>query len=272
MLNRTKIITDYHMHSTFSPDGDDPPAVLCRRALDLGLTEIALTEHAEWHPASRHNGFPRVVDYFAAMEQVRAEVGPLRLTVHTGVELGNPHEYVAEATELLRGYPFEVVIGSLHWLYGENIHDERCFVGRNPDQVYADYFTELGRMAANFDFDIVAHFDRIIWRGTLLGATFDPWRLEPVIRGAMSAIAQNGKTLELNTRFLTHTPGWNNALITMFRWFHEAGGRQVAINSDAHRISEIGRNMDIAQKLLIETGFELPEQLFRVESRVVVPA
>jgi len=88
----------------------------------------------------------------------------------------------------------------------------------------------------------------------------------------MSAIAQNGKTLELNTRFLTHTPNWNNALITTFRWFREAGGRQVAINSDAHRISEIGRNMDIAQKLLVEAGFKLPEQLFRVESRVVALA
>jgi histidinol-phosphatase (PHP family) len=265
MLNKIKIKTDYHMHSTFSPDAYDLPAVLCERALKLGLTEIAITEHAEWHPSRREHGFPRVAEYFAAIEQCRAQFGPRGLIVHAGVELGNPHEYAKEAMALLAAYPFDVVIGSLHWLYGDNIQLESCFANRNPDDVYADYFGELGRMAADFDFDIVAHFDRIIWRGTLLGATFDPWRFEPTIRNALATTARYGRALELNTRFLTHTPNWNKALVTMFHWFLLEGGRRVVVNSDAHRASEMGRNLFLAQELLTLAGFEGLEQLLQIE-------
>ncbi len=272
MSNTINITTDYHMHSTFSPDGDHSPAQLCQRALELGLTEMAITEHAEWQPASSLHDFPQAAAYFAALEQVRAEFGRRGLTVYTGVELGNPHQYAAQAGQLLRSYPFDVVIGSLHWLYGENIHLAACFANREPDQVYADYFTELGRMARDFDFDFVAHFDRIIWRGTLLGATFDPWRLEPVIRPALAAIAWSGKALELNTRFLTHMPNWNEALVTMFGWFREAGGSRVVVNSDAHRIAELGRNTAIAAGLLTAAGFALPQQLWRVQARVTALA
>ena len=56
------------MHSTFSPDGDHSPAQLCQRALELGLTEIAITEHAEWQPASSLHDFSQVAAYFAALE------------------------------------------------------------------------------------------------------------------------------------------------------------------------------------------------------------
>jgi histidinol-phosphatase (PHP family) len=166
----------------------------------------------------------------------------------------------------LSEYPFDIVIASLHWLNGKNIHLENCFFHLKPDEVYAEYFAELGQMATNFDFDVVAHFDRIIWRGTLLGATFDPWRHEPIIQEALVKIARYGRALELNTRYLTHDPNWNDALVTMFHWFLLAGGTRVVINSDAHQASEIGRNMFIAQEILEKAGFDLSKHLFKIES------
>ena len=269
-MNKSIIKTDYHMHSIFSPDAHDRPETLCERALELGLTGIAITEHAEWHPSRGQNGFPRVAEYFEAIESCRAEFGPRGLTVLRGVELGNPHEYPEEALLLLADYPFDVVIGSLHWLYGDNIQLESCFANRNPDDVYTDYFADLGRMAADFDFDIVAHFDRVIWRGTLLGAEFDPWRYESNIRDALATIARYGRALELNTRFLTHTPNWNKALVTMLFWFLQEGGAHIVVNSDAHRAGELGRNLLLAQELLTLAGFSLPEQLLQIEPGLAI--
>lgn len=270
-MKNLKIRTDYHLHSTFSPDGHDSPATLCRRALELGLTEIAFTEHAEWHPEGRPQGFPAVAEYFAAIEECRAEFGPQGLVVHRGVELGNPHQFQAQASTLIAEYPFEVVIGSLHWLHGQNIHLEPCFSNPHPDEVYTDYFNELGRMAANFDFDIVAHFDRIVWRGTLLGARFDPWRYEATIRQALATIARHGQALELNTRFLTHSPNWNKALVTMLHWFRLEGGHRVVVNTDAHRAGELGRNYLLAQELLNLAGFDVPGDLLRLKTRLSEP-
>jgi histidinol-phosphatase (PHP family) len=110
------MITDYHIHSTFSPDGRHAPVILCQQALDLEIIEIAITEHAEWHPASGQRGFPNVAEYFSAIEQCRTRFEPQGLTIYTGVELGNPHDYYHEATTLLSEYPFDIVIASLHWL------------------------------------------------------------------------------------------------------------------------------------------------------------
>jgi len=252
-MNRTDITTDYHMHSTFSVDGQDTIEALCWRALALGLNEIAITEHAEWHPSWR--GTLDVDGYFIELERCKRQFAPRGLTVLSGVELGNPHDFPSEAAALLAGYPFEVRVASLHWLYDHNIHDAACFAGRDPLDVYADYFAALGDMAGSFsDIDVVAHFDRILWRGTLLGATFQPAALEGVVRDALATIAWRGLALELNTRLLNQIPGWRPALVTMLRWFREEGGRRVVVNSDAHRVGQMGQNLDLARAVLNEAG------------------
>lgn len=255
-MNRNGIFTDYHMHSTFSVDGRDTIEALCWRALALGLTEIAVTEHAEWHPRW-HGGELKTDSYFAEIARCRQEFAPRGLRLYSGVEMGNPHEFPQSAAALVSGYPFEVRIGSIHWLHGQNIHDSACFAGRDPLDVYADYFSSLGHMAADFsDMDVIAHFDRILWRGTMIGATFQPAALEGVIRDALATIAWRGLALELNTRLLNQIPGWRPALVTMLKWFREEGGRRVVANSDAHSVSQIGINLEPARNILLETGFE----------------
>lgn len=254
------VVTDYHMHSTFSPDGHVPPEALCRQALAVGLTEIAITEHAEWRPGWAP-GLPRAAEFMAAIEQCRATFGPQGLRVLAGVEVGNPHEHPDEVHALLAAHPFDVVLGSLHWLHGENIHHEACFAGRCADDLYADYFTEMGRMVGRADIDVVAHFDRIFWRGTLLGFPCDPQRCEPIVRGALAAIVRQNVALELNTKFLALEPGWSAALVVVLRWFREMGGSRVVLGSDAHCPEMIGRNLARGAELLRAAGFEAPARL-----------
>ena len=70
----------------------------------------------------------------------------------------------------------------------------------------------------------------------------------------MRALAEHGRVLELNTRFLTHEPGWNDTLLTVLRWYGEAGGQFVAVNSDTHRAAEIGRHRAIGQEIVEAAG------------------
>lgn len=245
---------DYHMHSNHSPDARGTPAALCRQALAIGLTEIAITDHVEWEPNGRRLR-PDYDRYFADLDACRAEFGPRGLTVLSGLELGNPHEHRGEVEDLLGRYPFDVVIASVHWLDGENIHDTRCFVGRDPYDVYARYFDIMAEMATTVDVHVIAHFDRIFWPGTTVHGALDMGRLERPLRAALSALAENGRVLELNTRFVAAQPGWNDSLVTVLRWYQEEGGTQVAVNSDAHRVSEVGRDFAIARQLVAEAGY-----------------
>lgn len=251
--NRYNISSDYHMHSTFSIDGQDTIEALCWRALALGFNEIAITEHAEWQPG--WGGSFDVDGYFEEISRCKALFAAHGLTLYSGVELGNPHEFAREAAALTDAYPFEVRIASLHWLHGHNIHDAACFAGHDPLDVYADYFAALGHMAADASaIDIIAHFDRILWRGSLLGTAFAPWAIENLVRDALATIAWRGLALELNTRMLNHVPSWRPALTTMLRWFGEEGGRRVVVNSDAHRVGQMGANLELAATVLREAG------------------
>lgn len=257
-----KIITDLHMHSHFSPDASAPLEVLCRAAAEKHLTTIAITDHAEWHHQSQQYGFPLAEDYFAAIEACRMAFSPVGLTVLSGIELGNPHQFTRKAKNLLDAWSFDIVIASIHWLNGHNIHHATCFAGKSPDEVYIEYFLEIGRLAAAFDFDILAHFDRIFWQGTQLGAPLNAFRLEKYIRYAFDIMVRYNRVLELNTKFLGTPNNWNDTLITLLRWYRDAGGTKIVVNSDAHQPAEIGRNFALAEKLLPLAGFSLPESLF----------
>jgi histidinol-phosphatase (PHP family) len=103
---------------------------------------------------------------------------------------------------------------------------------------------------------MLAHFDRIFATGASRFGPPDIDRLEGDIRPVLRALVDRDRTLEINTRFLCHEPDWNDSLVTVLRWYREAGGTKVELNSDAHRASEIGRHMAVGEELLGEAGLE----------------
>lgn len=251
-MNTNSLTTDLHMHSIYSPDGHHTPDAMFTRGLEFGLEAMAITEHAEWHKGDR--GFPRVEEYFHAMMAGRKKFLPLGLTIYTGVELGNPHTYAHQAHDLLHEFPFDIVIGSVHWLYDVNIHDAAVFQGNDLNTVYTDYFNEARRLCEGFPIDILAHFDRILWRANLLGLPFRPAEIETPIREMLATVARRGIALELNTRHLARSQDWRESLATMLSWYKEEGGKGVVVNSDAHQTGHITLNFDIAKTLLAQTG------------------
>jgi histidinol-phosphatase (PHP family) len=265
------ILADFHVHSSFSPDASDSLDQMCQHALRSGFLEIAFTEHIEWHPDWK--GAFDIKSYFKMIQVMKERYAHQGLTVYTGVEIGNPHEHPDETSALLTEYQFDVVIGSLHWLSGTNIHLTECFYQRDATDVYAEYFLEITKMSECCDFDILAHFDRLFWPGWKLNQLPNLVKLEPIIRSMVSSLVEKEQLLELNTKFLTLSPEWRNKLLTILRWYLEAGGRGIIISSDAHRKSEIGRNFDIAEQMVKKADlvefYPYPTFLFGNRSRLV---
>jgi histidinol-phosphatase (PHP family) len=270
------ISTDYHVHTTFSPDGHDTPEAMCEQALALGLAEIAFTEHVEWFaPVACRPDFPR---YFDAIARCRDTYGPRGLQVLSGVEIGNPHDYLDDTLALLNIYQFDVVIASLHWLSGQNIQRVSCFRSGSAADTYTSYFTNLAAMAGYADFAvptqrlIIGHFDRILWAGVLAGVRPDLKQLEPVIRDTWAVVVGTGAALELNTHLLGFSPNWRYELALMLGWFRDEGGRRVVINSDAHRTEHLGANFPLASALLTHAGLVPASRLVPVGRGAPAPA
>ena len=113
---------DLHMHSQYS--GDIPPGegasvdALCARAVETGLTTIAVTDHCDidgiyegYFPPLDFEGVRR--DVYAAKEKYAN-----RLTLLYGLELGQGPHMKAQAEETLERCRFEYVIGSVHAVRG----------------------------------------------------------------------------------------------------------------------------------------------------------
>jgi histidinol-phosphatase (PHP family) len=258
------------MHSTFSPDASDSLDRMCQHALHIGFKEIAFTEHVEWHPD--WEGTLDTNDYLQAVQTVKNDYAQKGLKVFAGVEVGNPHDYPEQAAQVFNNPQFDVIIAALHWLNGANIHMSDCFVGRDPIDVYVEYFHEIRRMSECCDFDILAHFDRIFLTGRMLGYLPDLGKLESDIRPAFKALANNGQILELNTKLFSQMPPtWKDIMVTFITWYREEGGAGISIGSDAHNYVQIGRYFDVAEEILESTQLEviLPGRILEQRERLI---
>ncbi len=175
---------------------------MCHAATQHDLAAIAFAEHKEW-AGDFHAPFDKSDRYFLQIEQCRRDfTNPVGqpLLVFSGVELGQPHQHEAEAIRFLERHPFDVTISSVHRLYGENIHDASFFRGRDIHEILSNYFRLNEEMVCNFEFDILAHFDRILWRASLLGLAYDIRRVEFDVRSLFESVLERNILLELNTK------------------------------------------------------------------------
>jgi histidinol-phosphatase (PHP family) len=171
----------------------------CARAVELGLSAIAFTEHADFTPwtidaqgrdpadfppqwASRYaDGVftPPVFDlpgYRDCLDACRDDFPRLRIL--SGVELGEPHWHPDRTRRLLTQGRFDRVLASLH-SYPDGTASRPIgpdtYGHRKPEDLMRWYLNEVERLAEEFDgFELLAHLDFPVrfWPGG--PAAFDP--------------------------------------------------------------------------------------------------
>ena len=246
---------DTHTHSHHSPDGHADMAAMVASAQALGLTGITFTDHGEWTPGDNAVGFLDLDRYFAEIAEVRDRFAGT-MAVLSGVELGNPHDYPEDATAMLAGHPFDLVIGSVHWLDGRPGW-EPPFFAQGLDAGYRRYFEEVVRMVEVADFDVLGHLDlvrRDSWELFHEVLTLDAYRdpIEQVLR----TLIETGRGMEVNTSGLRKglpepVPGHQ-----ILQWYRALGGEILVLGSDGHRPEHVGYGFDTARALALATGFE----------------
>src|SRR5258708_34450478 len=126
---------DLHVHLEWP--GDAPHGSMersCERAIEGGLPAIAFTEHADWALVHKGQHPVDLAGYFDAIERCRAKFKGLRIL--TGVELGEPHWYPAETTEVLASGPLDQVLGSIHCI---RIDGEMVDASQFPERAAGDF-------------------------------------------------------------------------------------------------------------------------------------
>lgn len=247
---------DYHVHTHFSCDSKVDMAAACEAAIARGMREIAFTDHADFEPLDDCCKYLRPGAYLAKVEHCRRRYGS-HLTIRAGVEIGEGHVYRDQATALLEAREFDFVLGSLHWVDDRPAFDGQYFAGRTLEAGLRAYFEELARLAAEADYDVLAHFDivrRAVHRSFgLNGLDYAPH--EETIRRILRTLVERGKGLEINTSPRRRGMGDPNPALQVLRWYRELGGEVLTFGSDAHTADSIGSCFDVAREMARAAGF-----------------
>ena len=180
-----------------------------------------------------------------------------RLLVLRGIELGQPDQNSEAAKNVLSSCEFDFVLASLHNLVG--MEDFYYLDYSDPKNDYRDvldrYFDELLTIAEKYDFDSLAHLTYPIRYFGIDIKDIDFKRYDNITDKILTAVAERGKALEINTSGIRKGLGYLVPHDYYVRRFRELGGKYITIGSDAHTCYDVGSDINVGIKVAADCGF-----------------
>ncbi len=273
-------MSDYHVH--LAPHRPMPEPVhftadlieeYVEVAATRGITEIAITEHVYrckealpvlgpfWedptipsHIAAYTASFVQAECNFRLDNYVAAVVAAKDrgLPVKMGLEVDFFPESIEGVMDLIADYPFDVLIGSVHWVGGwavDSLETQSEFDRRGLLAAYGDYADVLRKMVEVEKLDVIGHADVPKRYGRAL-----PPEHGDIFQPVVEAAARTGMAVEINSK------GWKKPIAEAYpsEWllsrFH-AAGVPVTLSSDAHLPSEAGWGIARAAAVARRVGY-----------------
>lgn len=240
---------DTHMHTIpFSTDSGMVFSDLLKVQKEKNLGVI-LTEHLDIAFGDPSAFYFDPDTYFKELSPYRND----RLLL--GVEIGMTADTNGRNREIARSHPFDMVIGSIHFMRGKDIYYPEFFaMFPGKKEVFSEYLDTMAEMISAFDdFDTLGHIDYIgrvaPYPDPLLYYEDYPDRFDRVLQ----LLIDKDKSLEINTRQFDR-PQAVAALKTICQRYHTLGGRYVTVGSDAHTPAAVGAYLQEAYSLAGECG------------------
>ena len=251
------MIVDYHMHLRNSSGeiAHDVNAVepFVEAAQRAGIDEIGFTEHIYYFKQTRslwtvpYHTERCVYDldaYVHAIVEARGRGLPVKL----GLEVDYVPGREDETGRLLEPYPWDYLLGSIHYVDGLGVDAEPRMIDRvGVEEAWRRYFDTLAGAAESGLFDSLSHPDLV----KIFGARAEAFDYGPVA----DAIAESGVAVEVSTAGL-HKPVRELYPHPDFLAAAHERGVPVTLGSDAHMPDVVGRDFDLALELLRSAGYE----------------
>lgn len=250
------MIVDYHMHLRGPRNEIDHTAAavepFVERARDRGVDEIGFTEHvyyfretlAIWSLPYQTERCAYDLDrYVDAVLEAKRRGLPVKL----GLEVDWFPPGNERLAELLEPYPWDYLLGSVHWLDGEAVDsapDRGAWVRWPEDEVWRRYAEELGRAARSGFFDVLSHPD--------LARIFGARGSDERYREIAAAADAGGVALEISTAGLRKPVG----LVYPDERLLSFSSAPVTLASDAHEPQTVAYEIEQAIELASRAGRE----------------
>lgn len=256
---------DNHTHSYFSADSRMSITDAVKTASQKGLRGICLTDHLDFDAPegvteftfevpAQQEAIDREVEYLG----LNADDGPYGdFLLLKGVEIGLQDISMPKIRKVLTDYRFDSVIASLHLIDGHDPYFGDYYRPYDYRQAYGHYLEEFARLIRVMpDFDILGHYDYIARYPDYKETTIFYKEFGDALDSILSFLAQNGKTMEINTKTYQLYRGRRPDLdIEVLKRFRELGGEALSFGSDAHEITRLGDRFDWCREMALAAGF-----------------
>jgi histidinol-phosphatase (PHP family) len=274
-------VLDYHLHLWPHHEHDTPLRVeqladYCERAQAAGVTELALTEHLfRFRQAdSLLGGFwddervpPALAESMAAYWKFHAtvdlddyvacaqEAKDAGLPVVIGLEVDYYEDRMDTVAGLLAGYPFDVLLGSVHWVGCWRFDDLDDPVSmaewstRDVDTCWEAYTRAFEQLAASGTCDVLAHPDLMKVARHVPDAPAEWWDR------MAEAAAATGMAAELSSSGWRKPVGEQYPAAPLLERL-VARGVPLTTASDAHHLDHVAHRADDLRAVLASAGVE----------------
>jgi histidinol-phosphatase (PHP family) len=271
-------VLDYHLHLWPHAQSDAEASVeqvasYCRRAAEAGVTEIALTEHLFRFTQARDllGGFwddlrgdalgPAMGDYWDHHARVDLDsyvevvlaAKTAGLPVVLGLEVDYYRDRMDQVAALLADYPFDVLLGSIHWLgaWRFDVLSEPLMLAewdlRDVDAVWEEYTRAMEELGASGVCDVLAHPDLVKIAGRV------PAIPDEFYDRITEAAVQSGMAAEVSSAGWRKPVGEEYPAPPLLKRLVERGV-PLTTASDAHSLPDVADRVGTLQDLLIGAG------------------
>ena len=266
---------DYHVHTSYSPDSQMLMETACSRAVELGLKEIAITDHIDidWPDSAFPALDARTLDQYFEDLTILQEKFKGCLSVKKGIEIGLQPHVLGECSDIIQAYPFDFVIASVHLVNGVDPYLGEYYADKTKEESYQLYYREVLSLIKSYDeFDVLGHLDYIKRYSPFPADDKDHLICSQLTDDIIITLIKKGKGLEINTSGYRHeskTPMPHLDIINRYRQF---GVKIITLGSDAHRPEHIALGFDNVLKEIKKSGFSyLTSFTGRIPEYVPIP-
>ena len=249
-------LADYHIHTSFSIDGEAPMEDMLLSAINKGLKEVAFTDHVDFD--AKYYPQPDYDSYIPVFNTLK-EKYKSKINVVFGVEVGLENTWADKINDFTSRYPFDFIIGSSHAVLTKDLYfdQKEYFDKKAKKEAYSTYFRELYKnIHSCHDFNVYGHMDFVSRYGMYDDNSLEYKDYADIIDQCLKAIINKGKGIEINTSGFRY--GINNAYPSMdiLKRYKQLGGEMITVGSDSHRTADVADHIEYAYDMMKEAGFK----------------
>lgn len=245
-----------HVHSKFSTDStlDMETAVL--KAIELGLSGIAFTDHLDVDFTDYEDEFHYDFnEYFALLNSLRDKYSK-KLDIISAVEIGLQPHVIKDTYNKIKDFTFDYIIGSTHLI---KKRDPYCGNYFRPTDTkidsYKEYLEEILYnllLYKDFSFNTLGHIDYLVRYANFEDSTLYYKDFPTLIDEILKFIINKNMSFEINTSTYLK----KNFDIKILKRYKELGGELITLGSDAHNLDRIAKNFKLYSQIIKDCGLK----------------